>query len=113
LTAFPPEHPWRVVADGLTLAVRVTPKGGRDGLDGVAVLADGRLVLKLRVRAAPEDGAANRAMCALLATKLRVAISKVQLEAGASSRVKAIRIMGDGRSLAAALEALTHRSDSR
>ena len=44
-----------MVADdgGIALAVRLTPKGGRDAIDGIETLADGRAVLKARVRAAP------------------------------------------------------------
>ena len=51
--------PWRIRPGGLELRVRVTPRGGRDAIDGVEALADGRPVLKVRVRAAPADGAAN------------------------------------------------------
>jgi uncharacterized protein YggU (UPF0235/DUF167 family) len=46
-------------ATGLRLLVQLTPKGGRDELDGIEALADGREVLKARVRAAPEDGQAS------------------------------------------------------
>jgi uncharacterized protein YggU (UPF0235/DUF167 family) len=34
------------------LAVRLTPRGGRDAIDGIEQLSDGRRVLKVRVRAA-------------------------------------------------------------
>ncbi len=59
--------PWIVAADGITLAVRLTPKGGRDAIDGIETLADGRAVLKARVRAAASDGEANEALVRLLA----------------------------------------------
>ena len=49
-------------ADGIVLAVRLTPKGGRDSIDGVDTLADGTVVLKARVRAAPSEGEANAAL---------------------------------------------------
>ena len=48
----PPARPWLVEPDGLVLTVRLTPKGGRDGVDGIEARADGRCVLKVRVRAA-------------------------------------------------------------
>ncbi|MGA7426797.1 MAG: DUF167 family protein, partial [Rhodoplanes sp.] len=54
--------PWAIVDDGLIVTVRLTPRGGSDAIDGVETLADGRAVLKARVRAAPSDGAANAAL---------------------------------------------------
>ena len=35
------EAPWRATADGVVLSCRLTPKGGRDAIDGVATLSDG------------------------------------------------------------------------
>jgi len=95
--------PWIAVADGLVLSVRLTPKGGRDSLDGVGTLADGRKVLQARVRAAPSEGEANAALVRLLARKLGVPARDVRLEAGAGARLKRIRIDGDGGALAARL----------
>jgi uncharacterized protein (TIGR00251 family) len=96
--------PWIAVADGLRLTVRLTPKGGRDAIDGVGRLADGRNVLQARVRAAPSEGGANAALVGLLAKKLGVAARDVHLEAGASARVKRIKVDGDGAALAARLD---------
>src|SRR5207244_8665498 len=75
--------PWISVADGLVVTVRLTPKGGRDAIDGVGMLADGRNVLQARVRAAPSEGEANAALLRLLAKKLGLAARDVRLEAGA------------------------------
>jgi uncharacterized protein (TIGR00251 family) len=96
--------PWIAVADGLRLSVRLTPKGGRDAIDGVATLADGRSVLQARVRAAPSEGEANAALIGLLAKQLGVAARAVRLEAGASARLKHVKIEGDGAALAARLD---------
>lgn len=85
----------------------MTPKGGRDAIDGVDALSDGTRVLKLRVRAVPEDGAANEAVRRLLAKVLKVPASAVSLEAGATSRLKTFAIKGDAGGLAAQLAALT------
>ena len=52
------------------LDVRLTPRGGRDAIEGVEQLADGRAVLKARVRAAPSEGEANAALCRLIADAL-------------------------------------------
>jgi uncharacterized protein YggU (UPF0235/DUF167 family) len=96
--------PWSAVAGGVALAVRLTPKGGRDQIDGIALLADGRNVLKVRVAAAPSEGAANAALVRLLATAVGVPPRDVALAAGATARIKRLTISGDPPTLIAALE---------
>jgi uncharacterized protein YggU (UPF0235/DUF167 family) len=86
------------------LIVRLTPKGGRDAVDGVDTLSDGRVVLKMRVRAAPTDGEANAALMSFLAKTLDVARRTMTLAAGETARIKRIEIDGDGAALAARLE---------
>lgn len=98
--------PWRATAEGVTLAVRLTPKGGRDAIDGVETMSDGKSVLKARVRAVPEDGKANAALVELLARTLRVPRSAVTLSAGQTSRIKTLEIVGDADALGKALAAL-------
>ena len=100
------ERPWVSHAGGITLAVRLTPKGGRDAIDGVEQLADRRSVLKVRVRAAPSEGEANDALIRLIAKILDVARRDVALTAGHTSRIKRLAISGDGAALAAKLETL-------
>jgi len=97
---------YTVTAEGLRVSVRLTPKGGRDAIEGLATLADGQDVVKARVRAAPEDGAANAALLLLLARSLGVAKSDARLAAGHTARLKVIDIRGDGPALAARLDAL-------
>ena len=43
------DAPWRAAPDGIVVACRLTPKGGRDAIDGAATLADGTRVLLVRV----------------------------------------------------------------
>jgi uncharacterized protein YggU (UPF0235/DUF167 family) len=86
---------WQVQAGGLALRVRVTPRGGRDAVDGIETLSDGRTVLKVRVRAAPEGGDANEAVRRVLAKALDCAPSAVTLRAGATARVKTFVIAGE------------------
>jgi uncharacterized protein YggU (UPF0235/DUF167 family) len=102
--------PWIVVADGLRLTVRLTPKGGRDAIEGVRTLADGRTVLHARVRAAPSEGAANAALVGLLAATLGVAGRAVHFEAGATARLKRLKVDGDGSALAARLDRIVRAS---
>jgi uncharacterized protein YggU (UPF0235/DUF167 family) len=100
------ERPWALVAGGVTLTVRLTPKGGRDAIDGVETLSDGRAVLKARVRAAPSEGEANDALRRLIAKSVGVPPRDVALVAGAAARIKRLVISGDGPTLIAALEKL-------
>ncbi len=89
------------------LTVRLTPRGGRDAIDGVEALADGRRVLKARVRAAPSEGEANAALLKLFAKALGLARRQVGIVAGSTGRLKRVRLEGDGAALAVALEQIT------
>ncbi|WP_407177834.1 DUF167 family protein [Bradyrhizobium sp. STM 3562] len=104
-------NPWRDSNDGIIVALRVTPRGGRDGIDGVETLADGRSVVKVRVRAVADGGEANRAVMELLARALGVPRARVRLLSGATSRLKQVAIDGDPAELGAALRALTLETD--
>jgi hypothetical protein len=97
---------WRASPDALAVRVRVTPRGGRDALDGLDTLSDGRAVLKIRVRATAENGAANEAVQRTLARALGRPVSAVTLAAGATARVKTLMVAGDGAQLAVALDRL-------
>ena len=94
---------WQLRSDGIDIRLRVTPRGGRDAVDGVVTLSDGRAVLMVRVRALPEDGAANDAVRRLLAKALGCPAAAVSLTAGATGRVKTFRVEGDPATLAASL----------
>jgi uncharacterized protein (TIGR00251 family) len=100
-------RPWAPVADGIVLDVRLAPRSGRDAIDGLETRADGRPVLKVRVRAAPFEGEANVALQRLIAKALGVAPRQVEIASGATARVKRLRIFGDAPALAAALERVT------
>jgi uncharacterized protein YggU (UPF0235/DUF167 family) len=78
------------------LTVRVTPRGGRDAVEGWSADAEGRPVLKLRVAAAAADGAANAAVVELVARSLGLPKSAVRLAAGHTARVKRLEIDGAG-----------------
>ena len=78
----------------LRLTVRVTPRGGRDAVEGWRADAAGRPVLGLRVAPAAADGAANAAVIALVAKALSVPKSAVRIAAGATARVKRLELDG-------------------
>jgi uncharacterized protein YggU (UPF0235/DUF167 family) len=99
-------EPWRRTKEGLIVSCRLTPKGGRDAIDGVAQLADGSSVLVARVRSAPQGGEANHALCTLLADRLGAPTSSARVVAGSKSRLKQIAVSGDPATLVARLEAL-------
>ena len=98
--------PFSADDDGVTLAVRVTPRASRTGLIGMHPMTDGRLALAIRIASPPAEGKANAALIDFLADTLGVARSAVSLRAGTSARLKLVRISGDGPALAARLAAL-------
>jgi len=76
-------------ADGCILPVRVHPGAKRNAITGVH---DG--ALKISLTTPPTDGRANDALIAFLAERLGVPRARISLIAGATSRVKALRIAG-------------------
>ncbi len=78
----------------MRLAVRLTPRGGRDAVEGWATGADGRPFLKARVAAPPVEGEANAALTALLAKSLGVGKSAVRIAAGQTGRLKQVEVEG-------------------
>src|SRR3954454_24655143 len=99
--------PWRYSTQGVSVALRVTPRGGRDDVDGVETLADGRVVLKVRVRAIADGGEANRAVTGVLASALGAPKATVRLRSGTTSRLKKIAVDGDPAKLGEALRKLS------
>jgi uncharacterized protein (TIGR00251 family) len=72
-----------------TLVVRVTPRAAKDEITG---WQDGEL--RMRLRAPPVDGRANDALIRLLAARLNVPRSGIELVSGSTARVKRLRIEG-------------------
>lgn len=99
-------RPFRIRVDGIDLYVRLTPRAALDRVDGVETDADGRCQLKVRVRAVPENGAANVALGRFLAKTLDVPASTVSVVVGNTSRLKTVRILGEPAALAKRAEAL-------
>src|SRR3977135_707193 len=99
--------PWRYSTEGISVALRVTPRGGRDEIDGVETLANGRRGVKVRVRAIAESGEANRAVTELIAKALGVPKAKVRILSGTTSRLKQVAVDGDPAKLGESLRKLT------
>jgi uncharacterized protein len=99
--------PWRYSTGGISVALRVTPRGGHDDIDGLETLANGRTVVKVRVRVIAEGGEANRAVIELLAKALGVPKARVRILSGMTSRLKQIAVDGDPAKLGEALRKLT------
>lgn len=95
-----------IADDHLRVVVRLTPKGGRDVLEGLARDANGKSMLKARVAAPPEGGEANAALVLLLAKAFGVPKSAVTIVRGTTARLKQVTIKGDVRKLAARLQAI-------
>jgi uncharacterized protein YggU (UPF0235/DUF167 family) len=89
----------------MILTVRVTPRGGRDAVEGWTRDEAGRPVLRVRVAAAPADGAANAAVIALIAKALKAPKSALTLVSGDTARVKRIEVPVDEAALAQAFGA--------
>lgn len=105
------QEPWTAVADGVFVDVRLTPRGGRDAIEGIESRADGRVVLKARVRAAPFEGEANDALCRLLARALDIPPRDVAIAAGATARIKRVLVKGQADATVAALRRVTSKPD--
>ena len=97
------------ISSALVTLMRVTPRGGRDDIDGVETLDNGRAVVKVRVRAVADGGQANRAVTELLARALGVPKASIRILSGTTSRLKQVAVDGDPEALGAALRALVSK----
>jgi hypothetical protein len=95
--------PFAAAADGVRLAVRLTPKASAERIVGLADEADGGVVLKVAVTAAPESGKANAALLKLLARAFRLPARDFVVVRGVSDRRKVVAVIGAPAALAAHL----------
>jgi len=91
--------PYAATQDGVRLALRLTPRASRNGVDGVAEDAEGRPVLRLRLVAPPVEGAANKALIAFLAKTLSLRKADITIRSGETSRVKILHLAGDSAAI--------------
>jgi len=93
------------VEGGVRLALRLTPRAAKNGVDGIAQDADGRPLLKLRLVAPPVEGAANQALIAFLAKSLSLRKADISIRSGETSRIKILHLAGDSTALLQKLDA--------
>ncbi|HEX6956406.1 MAG TPA: DUF167 family protein [Ferrovibrio sp.] len=91
-------------ADGVRLCVRLTPKAGRDAIEGLKPTAEGGFELAVRVTAVPEKGKANAALLKLLAKALKIPAGRMCIVAGETDRHKQILIAGEPAAVEAQLQ---------
>ncbi len=81
---------------GVLVSVRLSPGASADRIEGIYRASDGSASLKVRVRALPEKGKANKALIKLLAKTLRLAQAGFSIASGATHRNKSVLIGGSG-----------------
>lgn len=107
LNGVPPDAntpPWRRGDAGVFVYFRLTPKSSKDAVEGLQITA-GAQAFQARVRAIPEDGAANAALETLVSAWLGVPKRSVRLASGGKSRLKSVAISGDVEELVRLLHA--------
>ncbi len=95
--------PYSEISGGVRLAVRLTPRASRNGLDGIIADADGRPAVRIRLSAPPVEGAANTALIAWLAGELGLRKGDITIRSGETSRHKILELAGDAKDLTARL----------
>ncbi len=98
------DRPFKATNSGVRLVVRLTPRGQRNGIDGIVLDADARPALQLRVAAPPVDGAANTALIAYVAKSIGIRKSDIKIASGERSRMKMLDLAGDAQVIAEKLE---------
>jgi uncharacterized protein (TIGR00251 family) len=93
-----------VGSTALRVRIHVQPRASRNEIVGLHGAA-----LKVRLQAPPVEGAANDALVALIADRLRVPKRAVRVVGGATSRSKTVEIEGTTE---AAVRALVARATS-
>jgi len=89
---------WRsavqVTEAGVRVAIRLTPKGRRDGIEGIAETVDGGAEIRACVTAVPENGKANKALIKLLSKTWKVPKTGISFVSGETDRHKVLLLSG-------------------
>ena len=84
--------PYRITKDGIELQLKVIPKAAQNRIGEVYTDASGVNILRVYVTAVPEDGKANKAVIELLAKRLGIAKSLIQVVRGFTEQRKVLII---------------------
>lgn len=89
------------------LAIKLQPGAAVDRIDSWGTDADGRPVLRIRVRARPVEGEANAALTLFMVKALDLPKSAVRLARGDRSRLKRLEVEGlDAAELSARIDGI-------
>lgn len=88
------------------MRIRATPNASKDEILGPQIRDDGLSYLNLKVRANPNENAANEAIIAMMAKTFGVAKSKLEITSGHKSRVKIILVKSTTLSIEAASQTI-------
>jgi uncharacterized protein len=89
--------------NGLSVAIRLSPRARSDRLLGIVATAGGGHALRASVTAPAQDGRANEALLQLLARAWQVPRRDLSIVGGATSRNKIVRVAGEPHELIAKL----------
>lgn len=79
------------VPDGVIINVRAQPRSSRAGIDGI--IGD---AVKVRIKAAPVDGKANKELLETMADAFSLPKSRVMFKSGETSKTKRLLLAGIG-----------------
>jgi uncharacterized protein (TIGR00251 family) len=94
-----PNSPIAPTRNGLSVAIRLSPRARSDRLLGSIATAEGGRAVKASVTAPAQDGQANEALLQLLARTWRLPRRDLSIVVGAVSRNKIVHIAGDPNEL--------------
>lgn len=97
--------PFCLMAGGVGINVRLTPKASRNAISGIDATATGENYLKIMVTTVPEDGKANAALCKLLAKTWKLPAGRISVISGATSRHKKLLVAEGNLELKTRLDA--------
>jgi uncharacterized protein len=91
--------------DGITISLYVQPGAAKSEWAGVFDES-----LKLRIKAKPVEGEANRAVCEFIAAQLGVSKSSVSIVRGQTGRQKVVHVKGNAKDLLDAINLVVEKT---